>query len=424
MLRASIGPFAQSHPLPILTFIRVNLVPSSPGMQTRLVLPDRTVRGTSATHNRKRRDQSSSSPRCCHGNSVGDIPVIDAGNQHSDNDWDRVRDSSGNSSDHLSSSPDTRYSICCDRKHGRRKAARLNRDQRLQHRRLRLPSVKSTSSHYVSRWSDDAFSDFFSDDSKSDAGSNAPDVLQQHTLPSVYPGLSRVPGLMSLLPEILDHSWGKFRHWKQSAQYIIPPDHRIQSHHQHSVLIESHDPSTSTTLITPVHGYYPLACPLSLSHHCVPLSSIPKLIRHLKADHREPIYCVICGSIFSTFRLRDRHVREQICEYKEHFDPDGVDDRRLAKIARRDDPSLDEERRWRMIWEICFPGDEAPSPWVTEGVGLEATMVRDWWAAEGRACLEGYLEGKGDWDREGINAAVAVTGLLLEGRALEGGFSG
>jgi len=77
-----------------------------------------------------------------------------------------------------------------------------------------------------------------------------------------------------------------------------------------------------------------------------------------------------------------------------------------------------------MIWEICFPGDEAPSPWVTEGVGLEAIMVRDWWAAEGRACLEGYLEGKGDWDREGINAAVAVTGLLLEGRALEGGFSG
>jgi len=82
---------------------------------------------------------------------------------------------------------------------------------------------------------------------------------------------------------------------------------------------------------------------------------------------------------------------------------------------------MDEEGRWKRIWGICFPGrEETPSPWVTEGVGLELTMVRDWWAAAGRTYVEGFLEGKGEWNQEIMEVAVVVIRGALEERMLEG----
>jgi len=46
-------------------------------------------------------------------------------------------------------------------------------------------------------------------------------------------------------------------------------------------------------------------------------------------------------------------------------------------------------------------------------------MFRDWWTAEGRTCVEGYLDDKGDWNQEAIDAAVVVMGGLLEENVLD-----
>lgn len=257
-------------------------------------------------------------------------------------------------------------------------------------------------------WSDSEDSDAFSTDATSDSsnGTVALSVFEERgTAASRFSHHSNIAGFV---PDMLEQFYHTFLAQRASARYIIPPDHRIRPHHQRSILLESHDATTSTTLITPVTGYFPLRCPFGFC--TTPSTSIPGLIRHLQAAHREPIYCPVCGSTFPTFRSRDEHVRAQTCEYQEHLDVEGVGDRRLDKIARRDDPSMDEEGRWKKIWDGIFPGLEAPFPWVTEGTGLEVVMMRDWWRAEGRRCVEGYLD---EGRVEGAVSEELVRALLV-----------
>ncbi|KAK5659711.1 hypothetical protein OQA88_922 [Cercophora sp. LCS_1] len=233
--------------------------------------------------------------------------------------------------------------------------------------------------------------------------------------------LSLRPDLAGLLPDMKDRFYNTFLAWRARARYIIAPDHRIQPRHQRSIFVESYDASTSTTLITPVHGYYPLACPFSFfsPRPCTPLSSVPRLIDHLHTLHREPIYCPVCGDSFKTCHLRDDHVRMQACGYNEQFEADGLNNRCLEEIRDLDDPSLDEEGRWVRIWDVIYPEEEAPSPWVTEGRGLEVVMIEDWWRAEGHRCVEEYLEERGEWDGEVVDAMVAAIGSLWKDRVLD-----
>ncbi|KAK3315530.1 hypothetical protein B0H66DRAFT_565525 [Apodospora peruviana] len=77
-----------------------------------------------------------------------------------------------------------------------------------------------------------------------------------------------------------------------------------------------------TVIISPLHGYFHLTCPFyaleptRYRRSCLvfhSLRSIQDVISHLKQQHTQPAYCIVCGNTFSTTRIRDEHARRWTC---------------------------------------------------------------------------------------------------------------
>jgi len=229
----------------------------------------------------------------------------------------------------------------------------------------------------------------------------------------------------------------RLQRWKVSARYMVPPEYRIPPRKRartcenkpRSIYLETEDPDDpSLVLIQPFDGYFHLACPFYVSdparhQSCViehELKSIKKLVGHLRKHHAEPPYCPWCGLTFDRLLQRDQHIRGVSCQDRRPISIGGVNDYQQAKLVKYDSPSSREDERWLRVYATVFPEAAKPrhsAAYLTTGVGLSVSLVRDYWAARGRECIHEYLSSRGllnlGWSGE-ERALAALRHLVLE----------
>jgi len=196
--------------------------------------------------------------------------------------------------------------------------------------------------------------------------------------------------------------YNKFLQWVASVRYIEPPGHRLRHKKQARMTryLEEVDPNDSTVvIISPIQDYYHLACPFFVFNQEKHLScilshdfrSIEALLDHILCDHREPPFCPICGGVFDTFTKRDDHIRKRTCDPLGCDGIDGVNHMQRDKLVRRDHRSLPEVDRWCRIYTTIFDCKHKGSVYLTEGLGLRISLLRDYWARNGQELLREYL---------------------------------
>jgi hypothetical protein len=223
-----------------------------------------------------------------------------------------------------------------------------------------------------------------------------------------------------LRPSLLQRVYDQFCDWRTSIRYAIPPGHRQPSRKRGRGAVQTprvaylHDEDPADPEVVVVHridGYYHLACPFyrqdPVCHHrCAhthDLQTISDVIMHLQRHHRMPAHCPICRTIFADPRTRDAHVRGRTCTSQPEIQMDGVDSQTMSRIIRRDDPYVREDVRWLRI-SHCIFGSSPPNraPYLTDGIGLEVSLLRDYLSGDGRNCVlehirhSGLLNGRRD----------------------------
>lgn len=172
-------------------------------------------------------------------------------------------------------------------------------------------------------------------------------------------------------------------------------------------------------------GYFHLKCPYYVRNsakykRCLlqdDLQSVEAVIDHLCNHHMEPPCCAMCYRVFDKARDRDEHMSKRTCKVRDKIEIDGIDLYQKEKLSRRDRVYHGEKKRWYRIWRTVFPNTTLPhSPYLDRGVGLEVSMVRDYWAANGRDCVSQYLTRRGllrhhRQDEERALAALAELAL-------------
>ncbi|KAK0671635.1 hypothetical protein QBC41DRAFT_300324 [Cercophora samala] len=257
--------------------------------------------------------------------------------------------------------------------------------------------------------------DDFSSPSDSDGSSDLEDVLDSDwdinsAEGFIPPQLTK--DLEGFSHQIANEILPTLLRYMESARYITPPTHRIPSRKRlktfssappRSLFLETQDPSDlSTILILRIHGYFPLACPCSISnpslhgscnlqHH---LRSISEVVEHLIKHHPNPFYCPICSQSFPNEPICDSHIRMRACKPRRLDIVKGVSHSTLREIIRHDKPHLPEEDRWRRIYKILFPGKKPPergAAYLSHGLPLAVAMARDYWEQQGRTIVGEYL---------------------------------
>ncbi|OHE91970.1 hypothetical protein CORC01_12758 [Colletotrichum orchidophilum] len=105
-----------------------------------------------------------------------------------------------------------------------------------------------------------------------------------------------------------------------------------------------------------------------------------------RGNHRQPIHCVICFSLFDTSDELGDHLREQGCQRGVcTFDNSGLNEDQIGRI--RDLKMSDHENEkefWYAIWDIVFPGQQRPfSPYLDDVEELATRQQVDPWMVEG-----------------------------------------
>lgn len=107
----------------------------------------------------------------------------------------------------------------------------------------------------------------------------------------------------------------------------------------------------------------------------------------LERTHNQVVHCAVCGTTFpgratEARRLRDAHVLTATCQPSPSpLNYPGItedEERRIRDIARNTRTAdYDDVRRWFMIWDCLFPGEQRPeSPFLTDIPEIQ--RVSDW----------------------------------------------
>ncbi|KAK0705439.1 hypothetical protein B0H67DRAFT_383996 [Lasiosphaeris hirsuta] len=156
--------------------------------------------------------------------------------------------------------------------------------------------------------------------------------------------------------------------------------------------------------------------------------------RHLWAAHRRPYYCPICSTIFDTAKVCDSHIRGRQCQRRPSLKPEGLSKDQLDQLdqlnqlTQSPDPWQSEKRDWFLIWDVVFPDQERPSPYLSNTIeSVQAVgWLREYWERHGQCIIEDVLNKRGIYDgesRQEERNLAALQGLVLEdmiGRLLVG----
>ncbi|KAH6970272.1 hypothetical protein DER45DRAFT_498831 [Fusarium avenaceum] len=230
----------------------------------------------------------------------------------------------------------------------------------------------------------------------------------------------------------------RFSRWMDGIKYTAPPDDRLPPRKRFKTAqwqpgllrAEEKDESEDDFVVIPHPdcrtGFFHLACPFyvhspekyqkCLIQHDV--SSIETLIKHLLQHHDRPLYCRTCRRAFETLINRDSHVLENTCERNDQKPLDGLTESQKAKLIKKDRYYFGESSRWRRIWSTVLPSIEQPqSPYLDRGEGLRVSMIRDFWAADGKKFVFDFVEGLDIYANEKsttyrITCQKALDGLM------------
>lgn len=123
----------------------------------------------------------------------------------------------------------------------------------------------------------------------------------------------------------------------------------------------------------------------TVAHECCrhyKFDEVKDIKRHLteegRGNHRQPIHCVICFSLFTTFADCSAHIRAQTCHPSVcDFDVSGLDEDQIAAIRGLKKPrDKDQKEFWFQIWDIVFPGEQRPASPYSDDVDELATRRR------------------------------------------------
>ncbi|KAK3370808.1 hypothetical protein B0T24DRAFT_594697 [Lasiosphaeria ovina] len=294
-----------------------------------------------------------------------------------------------------------------------------------------------------------------SSDTDSDSDPDSDDLLPSSSAAAHALALSD-RSYADLCRNIVLFAYPKFLAWSASARYMAPPEQRVRARTTRRrrretdtnsrasamsatatavgtmtprrYVEEAPDPSSPhVVIISPIDGYYHLACPFyraNPARHgaCVVapssrrrrrgLQSVPDVVRHVVRHHRKPASCPVCSRVFASELAAEAHVRALSCKAPAVLVPvEGVTYRMAAELARqqrRDAGSARGRRpeadRWRRVFATVLPGADADqaqhaavcSPYLTDGLGLAVSLLRDYWSAHGYECIAEYLAGRDD----------------------------
>ncbi|KAK1676826.1 hypothetical protein BDP55DRAFT_660860 [Colletotrichum godetiae] len=123
----------------------------------------------------------------------------------------------------------------------------------------------------------------------------------------------------------------------------------------------------------------------TVAHECCrhyKFDEVRDIKRHMteegRGNHRQPIHCVICFSLFDTFAERSAHLRLRTCRAGVcNFDASGLNEDQIASIrGLKKSRGEDEKEFWFKIWDIIFPGEQRPLSPYSDDVDELATRRR------------------------------------------------
>ncbi|KAF5664560.1 hypothetical protein FDENT_12813 [Fusarium denticulatum] len=203
-----------------------------------------------------------------------------------------------------------------------------------------------------------------------------------------------------------------FASWSDGVEYTAPQEvtsparKRFKTLHRETGLPRAEEEEDTEEEVIVISGperkraFFHLACPFYInateeSQQCLlkkDFNSIETLIIHLLRHHNRPLYCPTCRKTFETLIDRDDHALENSCKMNNQEKLEGLTESQKAKLIKKDRHYLGEIRRWRCIWSTVFPNSEQPrSPYLEDGDGLRASMVRDFWAVDGQRAVSDFL---------------------------------
>ncbi|KAM0222079.1 hypothetical protein ACHAPA_009658 [Fusarium lateritium] len=238
--------------------------------------------------------------------------------------------------------------------------------------------------------------------------------------------------------ELQKLSTGMFRGWCATVRYSAPPGARVP--HRNStrtlhrgqciVQTEEEEDVSDAELVVVSHqrhfqGFFHLACPFYIyapkrHHSCLKnrLQSAEGMIDHLIHCHSLPSYCPICYRMFNTLMERDSHILNETCKRRDPNPSDGLNEDQKVLLIQETYLHLDDKRRWHQIWDIIFPKSRQPrSPYLDEGCGLMASMVKDFWDIYGHQIITDFLDNQNvsaneTFDAHGVLYDFALNDLL------------
>ncbi|KIL90158.1 hypothetical protein FAVG1_06897 [Fusarium avenaceum] len=199
----------------------------------------------------------------------------------------------------------------------------------------------------------------------------------------------------------------RFSRWMDGIKYTAPPDDRLPPRKRFKTAqwqpgllrAEEKDESEDDFVVIPHPdcrtGFFHLACPFYVHS--------PEKYQKCLIQHD--------ASVLS-------HVLENTCERNDQKPLDGLTESQKAKLIKKDRYYFGESSRWRRIWSTVLPSIEQPqSPYLDRGEGLRVSMIRDFWAADGKKFVFDFVEGLDIYANEKsttyrITCQKALDGLM------------
>lgn len=246
------------------------------------------------------------------------------------------------------------------------------------------------------------------------------------------------------LTDVLEHQRHKiktkalklFEKWRAETKYIapredrLPPRKRCKRSSIRSIYTQSEgevDISDEELVVVSQPArtklLLRLACPFQIFapeeyQKCLlkdDLQSIEELNEHLFRCHSRPIHCLICYKTFDTLIQRDDHVLSETCQKRDVGPEYGLDERKKSNLIREDSWHFGDRERWYHHWSVIFPGSKnPPSPYLDRGLGLNISMMRDFWELYGSQCVSDCLEDEELTDEQGESVQHLLYKLALE----------
>jgi len=114
------------------------------------------------------------------------------------------------------------------------------------------------------------------------------------------------------------------------------------------------------------HCFVPVLRPSGLDTYLGRHVLMARSREHVYRDHSIPeIMCNRCHAVFSTHKALSDHSRSASrCELKElsHNSYARIDADQKKELRRPEKKSWPQDRRWKRVFAVIFPGEDIPSP--------------------------------------------------------------